>query len=153
MARRQRVQTFSFEGTGEELHDCGDFKILDDFVADGRSITFLDSEGNADFAIVHTTFRDRFYNSETGKEVTGTSHNVFEKELPEDVEIWSAGQHYFSTVPGEGLVYMDVGTIKYDEAGNVIFEGGHHPALSDASSLSEREKALQVNLCEVLRAP
>ena len=149
--RTQRVKTFHEEVIGEELTDCGDFKVLDDFVLDGRAITFFDRNGNEDRAIVHLTFQDRFYNSRTGVEATGTSHNTVEL-TPEEKENWSAGQHYFSTVPGVGLVFMDVGTIRYDEAGNLIFEGGHHPILSDVGtlSLSERERELLVNLCEAL---
>jgi hypothetical protein len=148
--RRQRVKTFHEEATGEELTDCGDFKVLDDWVLDGRAITFFDRDGNEDSAIVHLTFQDRFYNSETGKDVTGTAHDTVRLDLPEEREIWSAGAQLHATTPGGGLVVLSAGRITFDEQGNAVFEGGHHPTLGDPSELSDTERELLVNLCEAL---
>jgi hypothetical protein len=146
----QRVKTFHEEAIGEELTDCGDFKVLDDFVLDGRAITFFDRNGNEDSAIVHLTFQDRFYNSETGKEVRGTAHDTVRLDLPAQREIWSAGSQLHATTPGGGLVVLSAGRITFDGEGNVVFEGGHHPTLGDSSTLSNRERQLLVNLCEAL---
>ena len=148
--RRQRVRTFHEEATGEELTDCGDFRVLDDWVLDGRAITFFDRNGSEDSALVHLTFQDRFYNSETGKDVTGTANETIRLDLPGDRLIWSAGKQLHSTTPGGGLVLLSAGQIRFDEQGNVVFEGGHHPTLGDPGELSQIERDLLVNLCDAL---
>jgi hypothetical protein len=150
--RRPSVQTIREEGT-DVLRTCGEgpnrFRVLDDFIMDARSTTFFDGDGNEIRTIVQYTFEDRFYNSRTGKEITGTVH-VTDELTPQQKTTWSAGGHYMSTVQGVGLVFMDTGTLRYDAHGNLIFEGGHHPILSDPNTLSDREREMLVNLCEVL---
>jgi hypothetical protein len=151
--RRTSVQTIHEDGT-DVLTTCGEgpnrFRVLDDFIMDARETTFFDGDGNEIRTIVHYAFEDRFYNSRTGKEITGTVHNNVEL-TPQDKESWSAGGHYSSTVPGVGLVFMDTGVLKFDEQGeNLILEGGHHPILGDGSDHSEREREMLLNLCEVL---
>jgi hypothetical protein len=150
--RRPSVQTVHEEGT-EELIRCGQgphgFRVLDDFIMDASETTFFDGDGNEIRTLVHFTFQDRFYNSRTGVEATGTSHNTVEL-TPEEKENWSAGQHYISTVPGEGLVFLEAGVLRFDNLGNLVIEGGSHPTLADESTLSDREREMLVNLCEVL---
>jgi hypothetical protein len=149
---RPSVETIHEEGT-DVLTTCGEgpnrFRVMDDFIMDETQTTFVDGDGNTIRAIVHYTFQDRFYNSRTGKEVTGTAHNTVEL-YPDDDEKRSAGVHYLSTAPGEGLVFLEAGVVKFDQEGNLIHEGGIHPTLGDPNTLPDREREMLVNLCEVL---
>jgi hypothetical protein len=152
--RRSRVQHIGLEEERVKIQDCDGFRVLDDLVAYGRAITFLDRAGNPDHVVYHLTFEDRFYNSENpDRVVTGTAHSTTEVQLPEELETWRAGLHIHLMVPGVGLVYKDAGTLRYGTDGKVIFEGGQHPLFGDPQSLSPRERDLQRRFCEVLRAP
>jgi len=152
MAQNRRVKTFREEVTGDFVTDCGDFEVLDDFVLEGRAITFFDRDGNEVSARVHLAFQDRFYNSVTGKEIKGSATVNVELDLPSEREISSAGRHYHVTLPGEGAVLLDAGKLRLDEEGNTVFEGGHHPILSgeDSDDLSERERELLAKFCRAL---
>src|SRR5215203_7548961 len=98
--RRPRVQPISFEETDVEIQRCNGFRVLDDLVAYGRSITFFDREGNPDHVVYHLTFEDRFYNSEYPDRVlTGTAHDTAELALPQELDTWGSGLHIHLTVP------------------------------------------------------
>jgi hypothetical protein len=129
-AAKPEVRTDQFEGT-EFIADCGDFDVLTDFVLDIRELVFFDSAGNEDFARVHLTFHDFFYNSETGEGFaeTNTGNNVI--DLPSGAEVTSMGLSYHVTVPGEGVVLLQAGRLEFDEAGNVVFVAGPHQVLEE----------------------
>jgi hypothetical protein len=129
-AAKPEVRTKHFEDT-EFIADCGDFDVLTDYVLDVRELVFLDSAGNEDFARVHLTFHDFFYNSVTGEGFaeTNTGNNVV--DLPSGAEVTSMGLSYHVTVPGEGLVLLQAGRLEFDEAGNVVFVAGPHQVLEE----------------------
>jgi hypothetical protein len=110
--------------------DCGAFQVLDDFTIDGVITTFYDSAGNADYYRAHFTFRDFFYNSETGEGFTAINHSNPVFDLPSDTEVTSSGLSYHVTVPGGGLLLLDAGRVEFDEAGNPTFVAGPHQVLS-----------------------
>jgi hypothetical protein len=125
------VRTEQFEVSNEFIADCGGFDVLTDYVLDIRSLVFLDSAGNEDFARVHLTFHDFFYNSETGEGFaeTNTGNNVI--DLPSGAEVTSMGLSYHVTVPSEGLVLLQAGRLEFDEAGEVVFVAGPHQVLEE----------------------
>jgi hypothetical protein len=129
-AAKPEPQTIHEEET-ELIADCGDFQVLTDYVLDIRELVFFDSAGNEDFARVHLTFHDFFYNSETGEGFaeTNTGNNVI--DLPSGAEVTSMGLSYHVTVPGEGVVLLQAGRLEFDEAGNVVFVAGPHQVLEE----------------------
>jgi hypothetical protein len=129
-------ETIQEEGT-EFIADCGDFDVLTDYVLDLRIITYFDRAGNPDYSKVHFTFQDFYYNSETGEGFAETESGIDVFDL-ETGELTSHGLSYRVTVPGEGAVLLQAGTVVYDEAGNVVFEAGPHQVLSgDTAKLCE----------------
>jgi hypothetical protein len=130
-------ETMQEEGT-EFIADCGDFDVLTDFVLDLATITFFDSAGNPDYARVHYTFHDFYYNSETGKGFAETESGNNLIDLPGENEVTSAGLSYRVTVPGGGAVLLQAGRLVFDDAGDVVFEAGPHQVLSgDTDKLCE----------------
>jgi hypothetical protein len=125
--------------TGTELiAECGEFDVLTDFVVDGQSTIFFDSAGNPDYARVHLTFVDFYYNSETGEGFTEHEHSNTLLDLPSGEEVTSSGVSYRVTVPGEGVVLLEAGRLEFNEAGEVVFVAGPHQVLSqDTDKLCE----------------
>jgi len=126
--------------TGTELiAECGDFQVLTDFVVDGQSTIFFDSDGNPDYARVHLRFVDFFYRSDTGEGFTEHDHSNTLIDLPSGNEVTSSGVSYRVTVPGEGVVLLQAGTIKFDQAENPTFVAGPHQVFpeSDTQKLCE----------------
>jgi hypothetical protein len=127
--------------TGTELiAECGEFEVLTDFVVDGQSTIFFDSDGNPDYARVHLRFVDFFYRSDTGVGFTEHDHSNILIDLPSGEEVTSSGVSYRVTVPGEGVVLLQAGRLVFDEAGEVVFQAGPHQVLNE-----DTEK-----LCEAL---
>jgi hypothetical protein len=130
-------ETFQEEGT-EFIADCGDFDVLTDFVLDLEIITFFDSAGDPDYARLHLTFHDFYYNSETGEGFAETESGTNLVDFPSGEEVTSAGLSYRVTVPGGGAVLLQAGRLVFDAAGNVVFEAGPHQVLSgDTDKLCE----------------
>ena len=108
-------------------------------MVDGQSTIFFDSAGNPDYARVHLRFVDFFYNSERGEGFTEHEHSNTLIDLPSGDEVTSSGVSYRVTVPGEGVVLLQAGTIKFDQAGNPTFVAGPHQVFpeSDTQKLCE----------------
>jgi hypothetical protein len=125
--------------TGTDLiAECGDFEVRTDFVVDGQSTVFFDSDGNPDYARIHLRFVDFYYNSETGEGFTEHEHSNTLLDLPRGVEVTSSGVSYRVTVPGEGVVLLEAGRLEFDEAGNLVFVAGPHQVLrGDTEKLCE----------------
>ena len=121
-AAKPEPKTIHEEAT-ELIADCGDFQVLTDYVADFRYLTFFDSAGNPDYARVHFTFHDFFYNSNTGEGFaeTNTVNVVFDLQSSATE---GSGLSYHVTVPGEGVVLLDAGRLETDEAGEIVFAAG-----------------------------
>jgi hypothetical protein len=124
-AAKPEVVTFHIEET-QVVADCGDFEVRTDVVLDIRAIVFFDDEGNADFARSHVQIHDFYYNSDTGEGFAETEVSNSVVDLPSEEEITSVGLRYHVTVPGEGLVLVDVGRLEFDENGEVVFAAGPH---------------------------
>jgi hypothetical protein len=74
--------------TGTDLiAECGEFDVLTNFVVDGHSTIFFDSEGNPDYARVHLRFVDFYYNSETGEGFSEHEHSNTLLDLPSGEEV------------------------------------------------------------------
>jgi hypothetical protein len=127
-AAKPEPQTIHEEAT-ELIADCGDFQVLTDYVADFRYLTFFDSAGNPEYARVHFTFHEFYYNSVTGVGFAETETGTNLVDLPSDAEVTSSGLSYRVTVPGGGVVLLDAGRLVFNEAGEAVFEAGPHQVL------------------------
>ena len=125
--------------TGTDLiAECGEFDVLTDFVVDGQSTIFFDSDGNPDYARVHLRFVDFYSNSETGEGFSEHEHSNTLLDLPSGEEVTSSGVSYRVTVPGEGVVLLEAGRLEFNEAGEIVFVAGPHQVLSqDTDKLCE----------------
>jgi len=123
-AAEPETETFHDEGT-DVIANCGGFKVLTDFVVDVQITTFFDSAGNPDYARVQEHFQDFFYNSKTGEGFAeiNTVNVVFDLQSSATE---GSGLNYHVTVPGEGVVLLDVGRLEHDEVGEVAFVAGPH---------------------------
>jgi hypothetical protein len=126
-AAKPEVRTFHGEGT-DFVADCGAFDVLTDFEVDTREFLFFDNEGNEDFFRLHEHFHDFFYNSMTGEGFAETDTVNYVRDFKSGTESLS-GLFYHVTVPGEGVVLLDAGTLVADAEGNLVLEAGHHQIL------------------------
>jgi hypothetical protein len=119
---------FHDEGT-ELLADCGSFQVLDHFVTDVRITRFFYDSGIRKQDIRQFSGTDTLINSVTGKSYTEPFHNT--TFLDYDTAghfagLANAGVGYRLTLPGGGMVFVDLGRFAVDTAGNVIWQAGPH---------------------------
>ena len=114
--------------------DCGDFEVRSDFTVEGAITTFYDSSGNPDYYKMHLIFHDFFYSTENPDEGFAETNvvSLVSLDASGDTELKVSGLQYHVTIPGEGLVLVGAGTLRFDtETGEVVFEGGPHSLESD----------------------
>ena len=114
---------FHEEGT-QVVADCGSFQVIDNFELNYTVKLFFNNEGTLSRIIFEIWGTDTFSNSETGTAYSGDFRQS---------ELVTVGQHGAHggviarlTVPGAGAVFLDVGRIVRDGAGNILFEAGQH---------------------------
>jgi methionine-rich copper-binding protein CopC len=108
------------------LADCGDFQVLDRFVLDFTERLFFDQSGTLVRIVATVSGTDTFINSETGKEISTTSHNAVVID-PEKGLGATNGVILRATVPGSGAILLDVGRIVSNRDFSVItFQAGPH---------------------------
>lgn len=128
----------SFSGF-EKVTECGDFDIWDRFETFWSGKLFFDADGSPLRIVEHVWGSDTFINSVTGESVTGTINSG---EIV-DLEAGTANQNGVIgriTVPGEGLVFVDVGRYVVGFDGDIKFLKGQHDFFEENFS----------GLCEVL---
>src|SRR5215212_8150700 len=110
----------------ERFAKCKGFTILDDYVLDYTLRQFFDQDGNLVKMEETVSGTDTFINSETGKAIAAPYHNNVLIDPEADLGA-SAGIIFKVTVPGAGAVFLDVGRIVTNQAGDIItFEAGPH---------------------------
>ena len=117
---------FREEGV-EVLHDCGSFQVLDVYELNFIERQFFDKEGNLVKLVEQVWGTDTFTNSVTGKAYPMSFHNNvvvdFTTSPPQGAHMAII---FRLTVPGAGVVFLDVGRIVLDRQGNVYFQAGPH---------------------------
>ncbi len=106
--------------------DCGDFDVLLDFTEQGHFIVHFDQDGNDVKVNQHLEFpNDVYYNSAnpgisfTGNAVQNTQFDVVDNQLA------ISGLQFKLTIPGQGVVFHQVGRIIIDfTIPDVIFQAG-----------------------------
>jgi hypothetical protein len=108
------------------LADCGSFDLRDRFTFVFNGTVFTDDDGNVTRVVEHVGGSDTFYNSVTGKSVTGTINSGEIVDLANGT-VTQNGTIGRITVPGEGAFFFDVGKYIIDfEEGLVFLAGTHH---------------------------
>ena len=108
------------------LADCGAFDLRDRFTVKFNGTVFSDDDGNVTRVVEHVGGSDTFYNSVTGKSVTGTINSGEIVDLVNGT-VTQNGTIGRITVPGEGAFFFDVGKYIIDfEEGLVFLAGSHH---------------------------
>jgi len=108
------------------LADCGAFQLRDQFTVVFNGTVFSDKDGNVTRVVEHVGGSDRFYNSVTGKSVTGTINSGEIVDLVNGT-VTQNGTIGRITVPGVGVFFFDVGKYIIDfEEGLVFLAGSHH---------------------------
>lgn len=106
--------------------DCGDFEIWDAYESFWSGKRFLDAEGNPTRIVQHVWGSDTFVNSVSGESVTGTINSGEIVDLTKSTANQN-GTIGRITVPGAGLVFVDVGryVIEFGNDEPLFLEGRH----------------------------
>ena len=124
------VETFHDEGSFTFAGPCPNgVTLVGTFTEDARVTTFFDQAGTPVRAQITDNYVGVVTNPVTGESVENPSHQTIIVDLVEGTETY-VGLLYSATVPGEGVVFHDVGRVVFDAAGNVIFEAGPHDVLA-----------------------
>lgn len=119
------VETFHDEGSSPFAGPCPNGVTLDNtFTEDVRVTTFFDNEGNPVRLQITVNYVGVVSNPETGESVENPGHTTIIIDLVEGTEA-QVGLVFKATVPGEGVVFHDVGRVFFDAAGNVTVAGPH----------------------------
>ena len=114
--------------------DCGDFDVLLDFTEQGHFIVHFDKDGNPVKQNVHFEFpNDVYYNSANpGISFTSNARQNLHFDFV-DNNLAIAGLVFKLTIPGQGVVFHEVGRVFIDlVTGDVLMQAG--PAdLSDGN--------------------
>jgi len=125
------VETFHNEGSSAFAGPCPNgVTLVGTFTEDVRVTTFFDKAGTPVRAQITVNFVGVVTNPETGESVENPSHQTIIVDLVEGT-VTQVGLTFKATIPGEGVVFHDVGRVVFDAAGNVIFEAGPHDVLAD----------------------
>jgi metal-dependent HD superfamily phosphatase/phosphodiesterase len=138
-----QIQTFKEVYTDNVLVNCGDFSIIENAVTTVRVTTFFDDQGNSVRRIIHFTYSGTYTNSVTGKILTDTPDP--QTYIRDYVNGTTAGHGlvFRITVPGEGIVLLDAGTVIFNADGTVTAYGRHDGGYSFEANLAA--------LCQLMR--
>lgn len=119
--------------------DCGDFEIWDDFTTFFSAKVFLDAD-KPSRVVEHIWGSDTFVNTTTGESLSGTFNNGEIVDLSES-SVNQNGTNGRITLPGVGLVFIDVGRYVFNFATDeYTFVSGKHGFIDEDYT----------KLCEVL---
>ena len=90
----------------------------------------FDQDGNLVRVVEHIFGVDRLYNSETGKSLKPASFNQGEIVHPIEGQVAVNGVIFRITVPGAGVVLLDVGRFVFTFDGDLVFIAGQHQFLA-----------------------
>ena len=129
------TSTFAFN---DFIADCGTFQVWDDAVLSVRGIDRYDKDGDIVQTVLHYWGVDRLYSPETGKSFSGTFASGATLDWVKGIP-WTEyqavqathGITFRITVPGAGVVFLDVGTIEFELLAfpDMLFQAGPHQFL------------------------
>jgi hypothetical protein len=115
-----------YEGS-DVLADCGSFQVLDVYDLNQTEKAYFNKEGNLVKVIIEAWGTDTLTNSVTGKAYAGSFHNsslIDFSTTPRRSAIM--GVIYRVTVPGVGVVFLDVGRVVFERGTGIVFQAGPH---------------------------
>jgi hypothetical protein len=117
-------------GLAAGFADCGEFMVDDRFELTFTLRLLSDKHGNLVRGVETVSGTDTFINATSGKEIAAPFHNHVLIDFTTDPPLGSnTGVIYKVTVPGAGAVFLDVGRIVTNQAGDIIdFRAGPHQA-------------------------
>ena len=119
------IETFHTEGSAPFAGPCPNgVTLVGTFTEDLRVTTFFDEEGNPVRVQIKVDFVGVVTNPVTGESTENPSHQTIIIDLVEGTET-QVGLVFSTTVPGEGVVFHDVGRVVIDAAGDVTLAGPH----------------------------
>ena len=127
-ATKPEVQTFPIDVTSV-IGECDGFSVIEHLEGEITVSTHFDQAGNFMMEISRFSLRHTFSNSETGASLFSPDVGIDRITLNEEGEAILAGIGIIRriVVPGEGLVFAQVGIIRINLAtGEVLFVGGPH---------------------------
>lgn len=119
------------------IADCGTFQVWDDSVINWRGIDRYDRDGDIVQTVIHYWGVDRLYSPETRKSFSGRFAQGSTIDWVKGID-WTEYQGvqalhgivYRITVPGAGVVLLDVGRFDFHLAtGDILFVAGRHQVL------------------------
>ena len=124
LAKEPVVEKYDIANSFSIPCDNGAFKV--DFVESGVAVvsTFFDKEGNWDRTQLNFTARGTGFNTDTK---TTYEHHASINEFFEPGGAKFIGVLWHLTVPGKGVIVIDVGRLVFDEFGFVSFSGHTEP--------------------------
>ena len=139
------VETFHDEGSFAFAGPCPNgVTLVGTFTEDVRVTTFFDEAGTPVRALITVNYVGVVTNPKTGESVENRHHQTIIVDLVEGT-VAEVGLIFSATVPGEGVVFHDVGRVVFDAAGDVVFEAGPHDVLNTAGP-----HAVRANFCAAL---
>src|SRR3990172_6823804 len=120
------ITTFTDEVIDEVFATCTGFVVLSTYIVDVRITEFFDQDGNPKTLKVHIHFDGTTRNSATGKTVRDDAAATVTIDLVSG-GFTVVGLGFVWTFPGEGLLFLNLGKITFDDAGNIVFVAGPHP--------------------------
>ena len=139
------VETFHNEDSFAFAGPCPNgVTLIGTFTEDVRVTTFFDQAGTPVRAQIKVNRVGVVTNPETGESVENPSHQTIIVDLVEGT-VAQVGLTFSATVPGEGVVFHDVGRVVFDAAGTPIFEAGPHDVLA-----TEGAHAVRARFCAAL---
>ena len=120
------ITTDTFGAIDEVFAICTGFVVLSTYTVDFRFTEFFDRDGNPKTLKVHIIFDGTATNSVTLKTVRDHSSAIVTIDLANG-GFTVVGLGFVWTFPGEGLLFLNVGRIAFDSAGDIVFVAGPHP--------------------------
>ena len=116
------VQKIHTELTGFVLEDCGDFQIILDLNHDETIKTYFDKNGLPTRSTIQFNFDATLTNSVTGKVAFEKGSSTIFIDLTGGSE-HQAGLILQITVPGQGVVVLEVAEVSFDGSANASLGG------------------------------
>lgn len=132
------VEVSGSDSGSVKVADCDGFELWDEYALSWSGKLFFDAQGAPSRIVLHVWGSDTFINMATKESVTGTINSGEIVDLKARTANQN-GQIGRITVPGEGLVFVDVGryVISFDEDDPQFLKGKHDFFEGDFAGLCE----------------
>lgn len=99
-------------------------------------VTIYVSGGTPSRSVLHIALRGAITNTSTGKSLTNDANLTITTNLLTG-ESSAAGAGFHVVSQGQGVLVLDVGIVRFDANGNIVFEGGRHDLANGEAEANE----------------